>query len=157
MRIGSTSYIYPADILPNVEQLAGTVDDIELVLFEVDEYGSNLPDADTIRRLRALAEEHGFTYTVHLPLDLRLADDGSPAHASLDKARRVIERTRALAPWGYVLHLNGEALLGQPTAEGIRRWQAQARRSLEIVSGWLDDPAQLCLENIERWDHVHVR
>ena len=36
--------------------------------------------------------------------------------------------------------------------DGIRRWQAQARRSLEIVSGWLDDPAQLCLENIERWD-----
>ncbi len=154
MRLGSTSYVYPADILPNVEQLAGIVDDIELVLFEVDEYGSNLPDAATVDRLRQLAAAHDLTYTVHLPLDLRLADDGaaSEEHPSLVKARRVVECTRALDPWGFVLHLNGEALLEQPTAAQIERWQTQAQRSLEIVCGWLDDPRRLCLENVERWD-----
>ena len=37
-RLGSTSYVYPDDILPNVQRLAqaGDVDDIELVLFEVE-------------------------------------------------------------------------------------------------------------------------
>jgi len=154
MRLGSTSYVYPADILPNVEQLAGIVNDVELVLFEVDDYGSNLPDAATVDRLRQLAAAHDLTYTVHLPLDLRLADDGPAGeeHPSLVKARRVIERTSALDPWGFVLHLNGEALLGRPTAAQVERWQAQAQRSLEIVCGWLDDPRRLCLENVERWD-----
>ena len=43
-RIGTTSYIIPAGILPNVRHLAGRVSDIQLVLFETDEQGSNLPD-----------------------------------------------------------------------------------------------------------------
>ena len=51
-RIGATSYIIPADILPNVEYLAPQVDDVELVLFETDEYGSNLPDAVLRNRLQ---------------------------------------------------------------------------------------------------------
>ncbi len=36
-RLGSTSYVYPDDILPNVRKLMSSVDDIELVLFEVDD------------------------------------------------------------------------------------------------------------------------
>ena len=53
-RLGSTSYVYPDDILPNVGKLATVVDDIELVLFKADDYGTNptgtfsLPDASTI-------------------------------------------------------------------------------------------------------------
>ena len=50
-RIGTTSYIIPADILPNVEYLAPQVDDVQLVLFETDAYGSNLPDAALCARL----------------------------------------------------------------------------------------------------------
>ncbi len=152
MRLGSTSYVYPADILPNVQRLADVVDDIELILFEVDDYGSNLPDEATITRLQELAAQHDLTYTVHLPLDLRLAGDEHTTDISLTKARKVVECTRALRPWGYVVHLNGEALLNRPTAAERRRWQARAQRSLEIVCGWLDDPRQLCLENVERWD-----
>lgn len=45
-RLGSTSYVWPADILPKVRQLGPRVDDVELVLFEV-EGNSNLPDAIT--------------------------------------------------------------------------------------------------------------
>src|ERR1035437_7731078 len=33
-RLGVPSYVYPADILPNVKALAPYVDDVELVLFE---------------------------------------------------------------------------------------------------------------------------
>ena len=42
--------------MPNVVQLAPLVDDVELVLFESDEYGSNLPDAATVAELGRLAE-----------------------------------------------------------------------------------------------------
>jgi len=70
-RVGSTSYVYPDDILPNVRRLAadGDVDDIELILFEVDDGATNLPDLRTIDALCALAAQHRLTYSVHLPLD----------------------------------------------------------------------------------------
>ena len=130
-RLGTTSYIWPDDILPNVVQLAPLVDDVELVLFESDEYGSNLPDAATIVELGRLAQAHDLTYTVHLPLDLQLADDDSTRHPSLEKARRVIERTRALDPFAYVVHLDGKAIQNNVDDVTLARWQTQAAWSLE--------------------------
>ncbi|MCX6997042.1 MAG: cobamide remodeling phosphodiesterase CbiR [Kiritimatiellaeota bacterium] len=151
-RIGTTSYIIPDDILPNVEHLAPLVDDIELVLFETDEYGSNLPDVALTARLAELAAAHELTFTVHLPLDLRLGDGGEETHASLIKARRVIEATCDLAPFAYTLHLDGRDLLNSPSHGELHRWQDHARRALEVVCGWLDEPERLCIENLERWD-----
>jgi len=97
-RLGSTSYVYPADILPNVRRLAGIVDDVELVLFEVDEQ-SNFPDAETIAELQQLASLHGMSYTVHLPLDLRLGTSRQEERLiSIEKALKVMRATRALEP-----------------------------------------------------------
>jgi sugar phosphate isomerase/epimerase len=151
-RVGTTSYILPDDILPNVEYLAPRVDDVQLVLFETDEYGSNLPDAALRRQLIMLAQQHNLTYTVHLPLDLRLGDGGAAADLSLLKAWRVIEATRDLRPYAYTAHLDGALLLGNPTTAELAAWQANALRALEIVVSWLDRPELLCIENIERWD-----
>jgi sugar phosphate isomerase/epimerase len=143
-RLGSTSYVYPADILPNVERLAegGEVDDVELILFEVDDGTNNLPDEATIHALRALAQEHALTYTVHLPLDLRLGADGSARHASLVKAEHVLKATAPLDPYAYVFHLDWE---------GADRtgWQARAVRSLEMMSIWVPRPELLAVENLE--------
>jgi len=44
-RIGTTSYIIPDEIIPNVRFLAARVEDVELVLFEADEGMNNLPGA----------------------------------------------------------------------------------------------------------------
>jgi sugar phosphate isomerase/epimerase len=155
-RIGTTSYIIPADILPNVEYLAPMVDDVELVLFEADEYGSNLPDAALCARLNEIAYAHDLTYTVHLPLDLCLGDEGDPGHISLVKAERVIAATRELAPFAYTVHLDGRPLMGaEPAgldARFLSAWQANAVGALRTVIGWLDDPARLCIENVEAWN-----
>ena len=70
-RLGATSYVYPGDLVYNVARLAGHVDDVELILFDLPDGMSNLPDAVTVRRLADLAAAHDLTYTVHLPLDLR--------------------------------------------------------------------------------------
>lgn len=151
-RIGTTSYIIPADILPNVQFLAPQVDDVQLVLFETDEYGSNLPDAALCAQLNELAAAHGMTYTVHLPLDLRLGDGGDAGHVSLAKARRVIEATADLHPYAYTVHLDGRDLGPGLPAHALRRWQDASRAALEIVCGWLDAPERLCVENLEAWD-----
>lgn len=152
-RIGTTSYILPADILPNVEYLAPLVDDIELVLFETDEYGSNLPDPATTSRLGELASAHDLTYTVHLPLDLRLGEPGPELDVSLRKAHRVIKATQALNPYAYVLHLDGRPLQqSELTPAGLAAWQAASRAALETVAGWPDEPRLLSVENLEAWD-----
>jgi len=151
-RVGTTSYILPDDILPNVEYLAPRVDDIQLVLFETDEHGSNLPDAALCEKLVSLAQQHDLTYTVHLPLDLRLGDGGTAADLSLVKARRVIEATHDLRPYAYTAHLDGALLMQNPTAAELTAWQANALHALEGVVSGLERPDLLCIENIERWD-----
>jgi sugar phosphate isomerase/epimerase len=151
-RVGTTSYILPDDILPNVEYLASRVDDVQLVLFETDEHGSNLPDAALREKLITLAQQHDLTYTVHLPLDLRLGDGGTAADLSLVKALRVIEATRDLRPYAYTAHLDSALLTQSPTTAELAAWQDNALHALEVVVSGLDRPDLLCIENIERWD-----
>jgi sugar phosphate isomerase/epimerase len=148
-RLGTTSYVIPADIVTNVRYLAGKVLDVELVLFEVDDGPNNLPANSEIAELAAIARGCDLTYTVHLPLDLRLADDGFSRHASLDKARRVIDGTLALNPWAYVLHLDGKTVLNRSDPESLRRWRDQAVRALELVGQWVGGPQPLAVENLE--------
>ncbi len=151
-RLGSTSYIYLADILPNVRRLAPLVDDVELVLFEVNEQ-SNLPSPEVVAELEVLADIHDLTYTVHLPLDLRLAacDDGW-RHLSMDKARRVVQATRPLNPWAYVIHLDGAELQAGITSATLARWRDQAARSLEMIGQEAGDLHLLAVENLEYYD-----
>ncbi len=150
-RLGTTSYIIPDDILPNARYLAGKVQDIELILFEVDDGPNNLPSLDVIDELSKIAQDHDLTYTVHLPLDLKLGDDGSDRDQSLVKAKRVIDCTCGLDPWAYVMHLDGKAVRTSTDAELIERWQDQSVRALEIVSEWAGGPEKLAVENLETY------
>jgi sugar phosphate isomerase/epimerase len=143
--LGATSYIWPVDIPLNVGRLGPLVDDVELVLFELEE-ASNLPDEATVASLKALAEAHDLTYTVHLPLDLALTDP-----CSLEKASKVITRTRDLSPWAYVLHLDGQRVEGSPDASTVSRWRREARIVLEEVVAMTGEPEQLCVENLENY------
>ena len=148
-RLGTTSYIIPADILSNVRYLAGKVQDVELVLFDVDDGMNNLPSKEEIDELRRVGSDNDLTYTVHLPLDLRLADDANARHASIDKARRVIDCTRRLDPWAYILHLDGKSVRHGASSGVMRHWQEQAVRSLEIVGEYARGVEKLAVENLE--------
>jgi sugar phosphate isomerase/epimerase len=150
-RLGTTSYIIPDDILPNARYLAGKVRDIELILFEVDDGPNNLPSPEVIHELARIASDHDLTYTVHLPLDLKLGEDGSERDQSLVKAQRVIDCTRGLDPWAYVLHLDGKSVRTSKDLDLIRRWQEQSVRALEIVSDWAGNPDKLAVENLETY------
>jgi sugar phosphate isomerase/epimerase len=150
-RLGTTSYIIADDIVPNVRYLAGQVQDVELVLFEVDDGPNNLPSAADIAELAALAQANDLTYTVHLPLDLRLGDDGDEGHQSLVKARKVIERTRPLEPWAYVLHLDGRDVKDNVSASNLQRWQEHSARALRLAAEWAGGPERLAVENLERY------
>jgi sugar phosphate isomerase/epimerase len=150
-RLGTTSYIIPDDILPNARYLVGKVKDIELILFEVDDGPNNLPSSEVIDELLQMASEHDLTYTVHLPLDLKLGEDGSERDQSLIKAKRVIDCTLGLNPWAYVLHLDGRSVRTSTDANLIRHWQDRSLHALEIVSEWAEGPEQLAVENLETY------
>ena len=150
-RLGTTSYIIPDDILPNARYLAGKVRDIELILFEVDDGPNNLPSHEVIDELSQIASQHDLTYTVHLPLDLKLGENGSEYDQSLVKAKRVIDCTCGLNPWAYVLHLDGKSVRTSSVSESIQRWQDQSVRALEIVSAWASGAEKLAVENLETY------
>ncbi|MCL4506240.1 MAG: sugar phosphate isomerase/epimerase [Chloroflexi bacterium] len=150
-RLGSTSYVYPDDVLPNVQRLAqaGDVDDIELLLFEVDDGPSNLPDDRTLAALIDLAAAHRLTYTVHLPLDLRLSANGTTQHASLVKAERVIKTTLPLTPYAYVFHLDASDI-------ETSGWVERSLSALERLIAWVPQPELLAVENVEAWDPARL-
>jgi len=142
VRIGTTSYIYPADILTNVRRLARRVDDVELVFFEVNDAPGDLPDDSALAELNELARAHDLTYTVHLPLDLTIVGD-SPA-ASLETPLRVIRSVAALAPYAFIIHVErGEESLGT----GPERAVENAVSSLEALSAETGGLHRLCVEN----------
>lgn len=149
-RLGCTSYVYPDDILPNVRRLGPMVDDVELVLFEVPE-ASNLPDAATLDELARLADAHDLTYTVHLPLDLRVATDASGApDPSMAMARRIIELARPLNPFAYVTHLDAR----EPLETGAwDAWRDACAMGLAELAAAAGAPRRICIENLERWPH----
>jgi sugar phosphate isomerase/epimerase len=142
MRLGTTSYIYPADLLNNARKLADKVDDIELVIFESPTHGENYPDKHEVAELREIARVHDLTYTIHLPLDLKLADDDK----CLETALKVINCTQDLDPYGFIIHLDGIAAPGSPAMD---RWLENSVKSLERMAAAADGPTRLCVENLD--------
>jgi sugar phosphate isomerase/epimerase len=149
-RIGATSYVIEADLVANAAYLAGKVQDMQLVLFDLPGGPSNLPTAAEIAALNAIGREGDLSYTVHLIADVRLGDNGDTNHESLRRARQVIELTRDLQPWAYVLHLDGRAVRNPTTPPAdLQRWQQQTSHALQLIADWVDRPEQLAVENLE--------
>ncbi|MDD5724774.1 MAG: cobamide remodeling phosphodiesterase CbiR [Candidatus Omnitrophica bacterium] len=126
-RIGTTSYIYPDEILPNVDKLKDKIGDIELVLFEFGK-DSNIPSPVEVKKLRRLSREHDFTYTVHLPLDIDLG--GRKREVWRRRAGFFFERFAPLFPYAYVLHLN----LPEAAEKNLSLWQERVEESLKRIA-----------------------
>jgi len=147
-RLGTTSYIIPDDILPNLDHLAGRVDDVELVLFESDEF-SNMPTPDDVDTMARVGREANLSFTVHLPLDTRLgSDDEGDRVASVGKCRRVMERMAPLAPFAWILHLHGDRRGTTPT-DDMPRWLRQNARSLEELLSDGVASRRVCVETLD--------
>ena len=105
-RLATTSYIFPAEILPNIRYLGRYLDEVELVLFESG-WESNLPTPGEIREMVRVASDLDLTYNVHLPSDLFFGDpDPALRRKFCETAFSFYERTLRLAPSSYILHLD---------------------------------------------------
>jgi sugar phosphate isomerase/epimerase len=156
-RLGTTSYIIPDDILPNIRYLADKVDDVQLILFESDAI-SNLPSRDVIRELDRIGRGEDLTYTIHFPLDVYLGDaDETVRLASVDKCRRIMDRCQRLDAQTYALHLapaDPEDRSEIP-AKDVDAWLKACGQSLDMLCAEVDTSRQLCVETLAyRFDVV---
>ena len=144
-RLGTTSFIYPADYVSNVRQLAPYFDEIELLLFE----STHLPSSGEIDDLKALALNHDITYNVHLPMDIDLAADKlEMRRQGIISIAKAIDRVAPLQPTTHTLHLTfhqtekGNAL--------VDTWQTRATQSMAHLLKSTDiDAGRLSIETLD--------
>jgi len=151
--LGSTSYVIAADVVTNVRAIAPIVDDIELILFESPGASNMLTDKE-IHTLCQLANEHGITYTVHLPIQHRAAAaDPSERLRYVTSAQRVIETCRCLEPRAWIMHLEGVPQDASPSER--ESWTSRSGESLQAIANAVSCPGRLAVENLGYPWHWH--
>jgi sugar phosphate isomerase/epimerase len=150
--VGTTSFVYHADILTNVQNLASLVDDIELVLFVVEKE-DNLPSPGLLDQITGIAGPAGMGFTVHLPLHLAL---GGPREndrlSSVCLAADIINLTECIRPRGYIIHLNRDTPGAETTDESWTTWTEFCCTSLADIINRTGAASCLCIENLESYE-----
>ena len=127
-KIGTTSYIYPDHIIPNVKMLGPYVDEIELLLFESNP--DSLPTSQEIKDLLLLAEQYDLSYNIHLPIDVSISDsNASVRRSAADTLKRIIGLTSYLSPSTNTLHISYDEDLRDK--ESVNRWQELVYKSVD--------------------------
>lgn len=146
-KLGTTSYIYPAPLLPNVVKLAPFLDEIELVLFE-SSGEDNLPGKDQIYRLKELSIDWEVQFNVHLPIDIYLGDQRSEVRAeSVKIIKKFIERTVPLSPSVYTLHYSLKDNKDHE-APDLEQWKSYVIQSTEEILQCGVEPSRISVETL---------
>lgn len=154
-RVGATSYIVDAGLVENARFLAPHIQDMQLVLFDIPDGPSNMPDSAAVNALATIGARYDLTYCVHLLDDLQsapvIADrDAMALHASLRSAQRVIEQTQPLTPYAWIGHLHSSEIRAAGfAADTLSMWWAQAVEAVRQVSEWSGGAHKLAIENLE--------
>ncbi len=149
-RVGGTSWVWPERALANVQRLAGAVEDVELLLFDVDD-PRGLPVAGEIAALAALARRSALSYTVHTPLDAALgSEDDRHREAGVTRVARAITLAAPLEPRGFPVHAYlGEHEGAAPPAD-LAAWRRRLTHSFEQICERTGvAPGLLCVECLD--------
>ncbi len=148
-RLGTTSFIYPDFIVPNVKKLGAFFDEIELLIFE-SKPSTVLPTHDEIRELTHLAGDLNLTYNIHLPTDISLGHPDSKIRVkAVDTVWRVVELCEPLSPTTHTLHLDLQAAGVMDLVNGISEWQQLVDESLFLLSSHFSDMSVISIENLD--------
>ncbi|MCI0605569.1 sugar phosphate isomerase/epimerase [bacterium] len=146
-RLGTTSYIYQGEIVPNVELLGDFLDEVQLLLFEGENH-SNIRDHSTILQLNQLAEQKNISYSIHLPLDAYPGhEDETIRRNSVAMIRHIYEVGIELQCRRFIFHYASRNPDGKPFND-LRNWRDQLCKSTEELLASGIDPQLLCVENL---------
>ena len=148
-RLGTTSYIIEDDLSVNALYLSSRVKEIELVLFEVTDGPTNLPDKKTQECLTQIGEKTGLVYTVHLPKDLSLRDGAE----SIMLTEKVLQLTSTLPVYGVVAHIEGWYWKKHKTSDEApklyREWLNEGQKLVRWLCEHVHEGWHVCVENVE--------
>lgn len=146
-KIGTTSFIYPDHIIPNVQKLGRMFDEIELLIFESDP-PDVLPTRQEIEVLENLSRSLPVSYNVHLPVDVCLTHRREPVRRQgTDRTREVIDLCSRLNPSTYTLHLDYTEPDHLP--DTITAWKDRAFQSMDqLVSSGIP-PRTISIETLD--------
>lgn len=119
-KLSTTSFIYPDQIIPNVE----------------------------IKELKKLSNDYEVNYNIHLPVDIFLGDkDEEIRFKGISIVKKTIELTLPLNPSQYILHFEQRDKLNRK--EDIKSWETNLGESLnEIICDGID-PSKIAIENLK--------
>jgi sugar phosphate isomerase/epimerase len=130
-KIGTTSFIYPDNYVPNVEMLGPYLEDIELLLFESN-HTEALPSRQVIADLLSLANDFDLSYNVHLPTDISVSSRNPDQQLiAVDTVLRVMELIETLAPSTLTLHVPYDE--DSFKEADVKNWQERVFKSLEKI------------------------
>lgn len=148
-RLGTTSFIYPDHIIPNVRKLGKNFDEIELLIFEsIPE--QVLPSENEIKELVYLADEFNISYNIHLPTDISLVDIVPKNRTkAIDTIKKVMDLCAPLKPTTHTLHLDFTCQDTEKGRDGIHKWRERASQSLNCLASSIPDPDAVSIETLD--------
>jgi sugar phosphate isomerase/epimerase len=150
-RLGTTSFILPDHIIPNVIRLGPFFDEIELLVFESTP-PDVLPSKAEVNTLLSLARDLNLTYNIHLPTDVSLSHE-SPRErqTAADTLLRVMDRFHPLAPATQTLHLEmpPDVIRDMENPETGKNWLGRTREGLAAFLSGIPDPSVISVETLD--------
>ncbi len=144
-KLGTTSFIYQDDYIPNVKMLGPYIDEIELLMFE-SKPGS-LPKKKEIDELSLLSKEFALSYNIHLPIDISFGNrDPVIRQYAVDAIQHVLDLTSPLFPSTCTLHLSyGEA---SREKENVLKWQELTYDTIRQFINYGINSEEISIENL---------
>lgn len=151
-KLGTTSFIVPDHIVPNVKKLGPFFDEIELLVFE-SRPEEVLPSKAEVAELLDLSETYDLTYNIHLPVDISLCSgEKSDQAAAEDILLDVMDLFNSLPVSTHTLHLEmPEPLLKNtdPRDPAIKKWKDSFKENLKNFVSSLKDPSSISVETLD--------
>ena len=150
-RLGTTSFIVPDPIIPNVIRLGPFFDEIELLIFE--SFPSDvLPSKEDVKTLLSLSRDLNLTYNIHLPTDVSLSEESSQRRQmAADTLLKVVDRFASLNPSTYTLHLEMPRDVRQEMGnkKKMEAWVNTTRNGLNALLSGISDPGIISIETLD--------
>lgn len=150
-KLGTTSFIFPDHIIPNVKKLGLFFDEIELLVFE-SMPKEVLPSKEDVMTLLYLSQDLDLTYNIHLPTDISLTRESlNERQKAKDIFLKVIDLFAPLTPSTYTLHLDMPLDLKKDmkNQKQLEKWKETTRKSLGALISDLSNPGILSIETLD--------